>query len=305
MKSDVNVRSEWVPVATHVRMGSSVESGRRREGKDENRKRPGTWHRSCRVCHGVAVAGDDLVRCHRFWICQQQAVRETGRRAAVWKFGRSVCDDSPAGEAVRGKLVQNHVVGTATPVPKPPTDSDAYIPSRTLEARLLQCQLRLLAFEAGLDVRTKIVVASFQAPSTGEFDAVAPKPFQFDQVNVDPSPTVLANGTCYPSPVVGTPHSGAIGRVFEDKNFNCIKDVGEEESDVSFTVVICAQYRTKSRTGFFGPILNDKILRSTVAMRVARLNAPPTPFYPGAVEEEPLTVDGKPGNWDGCKATAA
>jgi hypothetical protein len=223
----------------------------------------------------------------------RQAVRETGRRASVWKFGRSVCDDSPAGEAVRGKLVQNHVVGSATPVPKPPTDSDAYIPSRILEARLLQCQLRLLAFEAGLDVRTKIVVASFKAPSTGEFDAVAA------------SAAVLANGTCYPTPVVGSRHSGAIGRVFEDKNFNCIQDVGEEESDVSFTVVICAQYRTKSRTGFFGPILNDKILRSTVAMRVARLNAPPTPFYPGAVEEEPLTVDGKPGNWDGCKATAA
>jgi TadE-like protein len=242
----------------------------------------------------------------------RQVVRETGRRASVWRFGRSVCDNA-TGANERGRLVGNHVVGSGVPIDKPAVAEVTDFPSRILEARLLQCQLRLLGVEAGLDVRTKILVASFPSESTGiETVTAVAKPYHFDQINADPnppmleaSPAVLANGTCYPDALVDTPHSGAIGRVFDDKNFNCIKEAGETESDVSFTVVICAQSRTNSRTGFFGPLLNDKILRSTVAMRVARLNAPPTPFYPGAVEEEPLTINGNPGNWDDCKATAA
>jgi TadE-like protein len=243
----------------------------------------------------------------------RQVVRETGRRASVWRFGRSVCEDSPSGEVRRGRLVQNHEVVSGAVITQPAVAVYETAPSRILEARLLQCQLRLLGLEAGLDVRTKILVASFPAESTGlETVTAVAKPYKFVQVNadpnppmVDPSPILLPNGTCYATPPAGTPHSGDIGRVFDDKDNDCVKDANEAESDVSFTVVICAQYRTKSRTGFFGPLLNDKILRSTVAMRVARLNAPPTPFYPGAVEEEPLTIDGKPGNWDSCHAKAA
>jgi hypothetical protein len=226
----------------------------------------------------------------------RQVVREAGRRASVWRFGRSICDNSPSGGPQRGRLVGNHVVGSSNQIPKPVFgDPD----TRVFQARLLQCQLHILGLESGLDLRTKIVVASFPAESMGADSSSGPaKPFRFELVNADPNPPI--------DPLVPTgPRSSDIGRIFDDRNSSGIKDPGELESDVSFTVVVCAQYRTNSRTGFFGPLLNKKILRSTVAMRVARLSAPPTPFYPAAVEEEPFSVDGNPGNWDGCQATAA
>jgi TadE-like protein len=203
----------------------------------------------------------------------RQAVRETGRRASVWRFGRSICDDNIAGEYKRGKLVGNHGLGSSVPLVKPDNSTGD---SRLTEARKVQCQLRLLALEAGLDVRTKVLVAESLAVHTGLEAPAAPHSGALDKENADPNPP--------PDPATGM-----------------VPDL----RDMSFTVVICAQYRTKSRTGFFGPLLNHKILRSTVAMRIARLNVTPTPFYPGAVEEEPFTVNGQPGNWDGCAASGA
>ena len=43
----------------------------------------------------------------------RQVVRESGRRSAVWRFGRSLCEDSPAGQQNKGQLVGNHALGGA------------------------------------------------------------------------------------------------------------------------------------------------------------------------------------------------
>jgi TadE-like protein len=202
----------------------------------------------------------------------RQVVRETGRRASVWRFGRSLCDDSTSADT-RWKLTGNRalggIAGSYTQAMAAAVDDPAVVPlpenrgSRLGEARKLQCQLKLLGHEAGLDVRSKILVAAFPAVHTGIVATTTPTGFVFDKQNADP--------------LVAAP-------------------------DVSYSVVICAQYRTSSRTGLFGPLLNQKVLRSVVSMRVTRLNAPPK-FYPGAIEEDPFTIDGKPGNWDGCTAT--
>jgi TadE-like protein len=204
----------------------------------------------------------------------RQVVREAGRRASVWRFGRSICDDSTPGNT-QWKLTGNHALGGA-PYSKLMAEAEEEMGSRLSEARKLQCQLKLLGREAGLDVRSKILVAAFPMDHTG-ITAVVPLPagFVFNKENADPLPPVVSGVT----PV--------------------------DLQDVSFAVVICAQYKTSSRTGLFGPLLNHKILRSSVSMRIARLNATPKPFYPGAIEEDPFTVEGRPGSWDDCKATPA
>jgi hypothetical protein len=204
----------------------------------------------------------------------RQVVREAGRRASVWRFGRSICDDSTPGNT-QWKLTGNHALGGAL-YPKATAEGEELVGSRLGEARKLQCQLKLLGREAGLDVRSKILVAAFPMEHTG-ITAVTPLPagFVFDKEKADPLQKVTSSG------------------------------VPVDLQDVSFAVVICAQYKTSSRTGLFGPMLNHKILRSSVSMRIARLNATPKPYYPGAIEEEPFTVEGSPGSWDGCKATPA
>jgi TadE-like protein len=201
----------------------------------------------------------------------RQAVRETARRASVWRFGRSVCDDSPAGVAMRGKLVNNHELLSGNSIPQPDPNVDD---TRVTQARKVQCQLRLLSYEAGLDVRTKILVVAEDA----DYRGLPPLP----------PPCVVAD---------------------RDANANPYQEdvVTGDPIDLrgcSFRVVICAQFRTSSRTGFFGPLLNHKILRSAVTMRIASLSISPQPPYPSAVEEDPISIDGKPGNWGGCTASA-
>jgi hypothetical protein len=68
----------------------------------------------------------------------------------------------------------------------------------------------------------------------------------------------------------------------------------------SFAVVVCAQYKTSSRTGLFGSMLNQKILHSRVTMRIATPLANTSAVFPGAVEETPLEDGGNPGNWNNC-----
>ena len=74
--------------------------------------------------------------------------------------------------------------------------------------------------------------------------------------------------------------------------------VGDESWQAGNALVLCAQINSRSRTGFLGPLLNDRIIQSQVTMRIMD-NLPYGSVGPGQATETALA-----GDWSKCTVTS-
>ena len=188
----------------------------------------------------------------------RQVVRESGRSASVWRFGRLVCPDNALG--LVGNTDGTGAHGPATNsllTARLATSPNDILAARLTESHRLQCSMKLIGSKEGMSIRTAIRVVAFD--HNGSI------------IPTDPlAPPLPPN----PAPTVG--------------------------NGVSYGAVVCAQFKTRSRTGLFRTVLNERILSSQITLRLSDAPVNVQSVFPADAQEEPFPLSSGPGNWDKC-----